>query len=965
MGGDLAIRNFGTVRAAKLLALLSLSRSGRMPRTQLAEQLWPEDLYDSTRLRLRQEIHRLKRILGSASDLIGADANDVWLDRSEFRTDLDVLEGVARGRFDAAFDYCLADTFLPGWDDPWAIGERARATKLQLQAAVSIGNQKLESGDPAGALALAKRLIVLNPLSEEIRMVAVNAHSKLGSVASAVAEYQDYRREVRERLGVEAEDLSGTIISEVTTAAAVVPTVSDWSETIPLPIDPIFGREELVSQVLARLEQPAVRLVTLVGPGGVGKTRLAVEIARRLAEKGDVRVAFASLADVSDPQQWPRAVLAQLKEDPPTEADPLKYLTAVLQRQVTFLVLDNMETVLPEAGPELRALTADSRHVRLIGTSVSPTRAADEVLIPVGPLDATTAGRDLLAAALQAVRPQAASMPGVEEELMLISKRLDGYPLALRLVSARFRLLAPRAILDQLESALAGSARGDLPERHRSLESALASSMSAQTEAQRRALERIAAYPGGLSMELAAIEFQDEPYLDLIEALLDSALLTLDDQAGHVRVRMLAPIHQYVQARLEREERSRLEERASRTILAFLDGFDLVPWGPLVPSWLLALDSESDNMDFAWRWACENDPSLAYRHAAKFIRYEAARGRAIGRLEQFIKLSEHWQSEPPELVAELELAFAFLAFMAHKESYARDPLERASALAEELNNPALGARVALWMAQYYFRVDFPKAQAVAQDALAKGEAAKDRYVIARAHALLGTIDNYTAQYKKAMEHLAVSYRMLLELDGGSEAASAGIHLAGHLCHVGRDDEADVVMDRCRAILTETRVPAGWAFLNEMVGRIALDRGRMEEAEASFRESLRIWQAVGSPYQEADQNHSLCLCLWAQGRHVEARPYLIASGELWFQDNNMGGLCCALTMLARMLHHTGDSEAAKEVLAFSVDLEKEHGLVLVEQALTARAMIIEELGGTGSHDLPLTIEAGRSLFNKIV
>jgi len=313
----------------------------------------------------------------------------------------------------------------------------------------------------------------------------------------------------------------------------------------------------------------------------------------------------------------------------------------------------------------------------------------------------------------------------------------------------------------------------------------------------------------------------------------------------------------------------------------------------------------------------------------------------------------------------LELAFAFLAFMAHKESYARAPLERAAAIDEDLSIPALGARVALWMAQYYFRVDFPKAQAVAQDALAKGEAAKDRYVIARAHALLGTVDNYTAQYKSAMEHLAVSYRMLLELDGGSEAASAGIHLAGHLWQMGRDDEADVVMDRCRAILSETRVPAGWAFLNEMVGRIALDRGRAEEAEASFRESLRIWQAVGSPYQEADQNHSICLSLWAQGRYIEARPYLIASGELWFQDNNMGGLCCALTMVATMLQHAGDVEAAKDVLAFSLDFEKEHDLVLVEQALTARAKIIEELGGTGSHDLPLTIEAGRSLFNKIV
>ena len=311
-GSEAKIENFGTTRSAKLLVLLSLVRSGKMLRSQLAEQLWPDDFYDATRLRLRQEIHRLKRALGSDAEIIGSDARDVWLDKSQVTTDIELLEGVYGGKDHLLPDSVFTDDFLPGWHDDWVLAERSRAENLQASAAVALGNRRLESGDATGALEFAKRVIQRHPLNEELRMVAVHSNAKLGSVAASVAEYQDYRRKVREHLGVNAEQPDPDYLARlVEPPLPALPT--SWDNTIPFRLDPLIGRESQIEDTISRLGKPGVRLVTLVGPGGIGKTQLSIEVANRLLETTESRVAFVSLADVLEGKEWSRATLSHLR----------------------------------------------------------------------------------------------------------------------------------------------------------------------------------------------------------------------------------------------------------------------------------------------------------------------------------------------------------------------------------------------------------------------------------------------------------------------------------------------------------------------------------------------------------------------------------------------------------------------------------------------------------------------------
>lgn len=960
-GDGFEVRNFGTARAAKLLALLSLTRIGRLNREQVAEHLWPDDFYDATRLRLRQELHRLKRALGPAAEIVGSSPADVWVDMAQLETDLDVLETSPASGSSSDWMRLMKEPFLPGWDDAWVQAERHRAESKRVAAAVHQGQAMLERGDAAGALALAERLIGSHPLNEDLCMVAVTAHSKLGSVTSALATYQEFRRRVKEQLGAEPSVASQSRLQELVAPSPTAPAF-DWSHTVPTPIEPLIGRDELVQRVLKSLGHASpCRWVTLVGPGGIGKTRLAVEVVQHL-RSSETRIAFVSLDEVAEPSEWARLVAAQLRAEPPMEANPEHYLASILGQSPTLLVLDNVETMLPDAAPQLAAMLSQVPNLRVLATSVTPARLQGESLMTVGTLDPATDGVLVLREVWRSVRPNA-SQEGFDDELRTIAERLDGYPLALRLAGARLRLLAPKELLGQLESVVSGGS-AQLPERHRSLESALASSYESLDEAQRRVLAAIACLPGGVGMDLAGTVFAEEPYLDLIESLLDASLIILDDNQVPVILRTLAPIRRHVQSRWTDAERVAQEARVARAVLKWLERFDVAPWTAVSRETLNQLDVEADNIRFAWDWAWENEPLSAYRLAPLIVRYDSARGRAMLLLDKLMPLRERWSNESASIVAQMELTLAFLLFACHREELSLEPLQVAERLATELDDPAMRTRVALGMAMYAFRRDFWRAEELGLAALDWATRVGDAYCIARAHRTLGSVANHSVLHEKAIKHVSIAYQGLTECGVEVEAATAGAFLAGHLWVVGRVEEATEILERARAALDPARDVLAWANLVEIEGKLVFHEGRPAEAEPYFRETLRIWKSVGCPYQEGDQNHMLAHALLKQGRVAEARRYLIDAADSWYKDNNIGGTYCSLIMVAEILWMDGKGEQARELMGYVEALREHHALAIVESAFKHRDAVLEMIGGLAESSAPLTLEAARAQFDQI-
>jgi predicted ATPase/DNA-binding SARP family transcriptional activator len=941
-----SISNFGTARAAKLLVLLALSRSGKMNREQLAWQLWPDDPYEASRLRLRQEIHRLKKALGDASDLVGSNATEVWVNTAEIESDLHQLAAAhSEPEVEVAPDM-LVEPFLPGWDDPWVFAERAQAEQLQIHA-----------------LDLSQRLVSAHPLHEELRLVAVTAHANLGNMAMAVAEYQDLRRKMKDQLGIEptlsTEDVLRTALDQ--RPATKAPRL-DWSQTVPIPSDPIFGRDDVVSQLESMLsDSTSQRLLTLIGPGGVGKTRVAIEVASRLSTSSTCRVAYLPTPEAGSPEDWARSAMSLLGIDIPSASDPVHFLASVLSEEPTILVLDNLETALESVRTALVALLKSTPTLRVLATSTRRVEVDFELAITIGPIDAKTAGCEWLAHALRTARPLAARAQDVEKSLQQIAIQLDGFPLSIRLAAARFRLLSPQELLKQLEFALKSGGQ-ELPERHRSLDSALATSLSSVPPDLIDTLEHVSAYPGGMGMDIARTALGELDYLDRLESLLDAGLLVMDDQAGPTRVRVLSPVRNYVLGRLTEETITELELGVVDNIVELVASRTAVSGRPFKRSDLDILDAESDNVRFVWQQILRAPAPEHWEVVPKFALYEAARGRASSSYQALDAKRILWQDASPEMKAELELTLAQLAVVSQKEDLALPPALRALEIGQKLESNTIIGRALLFKADQAFRRNFRAAEEDAREALRLAELTDGGYIAARAHARLGAIFDFLADIKQAVRHLRKAYDGFIACESEDESIRNGIYLAGVMTRTPRVDEAMEIMSHTRQMLLSCRNPLIQAFHKEIEAKVLYFGGSPEQAEPLFRETLHLWQAMGSEFQEADQSHSLAMTLITLEKWGEARRHLYNAGQKWFADRNPGGLCSSLSQLVKVMIHEGDEVVAQKILGFIRAFREAHDLVLVEQELGLQSKLAEEIGENPDHGTPLTLEGARDWFD---
>jgi predicted ATPase len=375
-----------------------------------------------------------------------------------------------------------------------------------------------------------------------------------------------------------------------------------------------IGRESEVAEVQAAVK--AHRLVTLTGVGGVGKTRLAVEVAGRLADEFPDGVWFFDLAAVTDPAAVPDAVAAVLgiiQQPGKTVSDSV---AGALEGRVRLLVFDNCEHVLDAAAGLVEAILAHSATVKIVVTSREGLRVADEQLWPVPSLD-VGAGIDSAAVSLFSERAQAVS-PGFSvanadeaAAVVEICRRLDGIPLAIELAASRMASMTVSEVGDRLDRRfrlLVGSRRG--LERHQTLRHAVAWSYDHLEDGEKTLLERCSVFAGGFDLESAcAVMGSDDDFatLDLLDALVRKSLLVADRSAGRTRFSMLDTIRQFAEEQLVAHgEASKIRAAHSRyfagredDILALWDS----PRQRQAYDWLTI---ELANLRTAFRWAADH-----------------------------------------------------------------------------------------------------------------------------------------------------------------------------------------------------------------------------------------------------------------------------------------------------------------------------------------------------------------------
>jgi predicted ATPase/DNA-binding XRE family transcriptional regulator len=591
--------------------------------------------------------------------------------------------------------------------------------------------------------------------------------------------------------------------------------------SLPLPLTSLLGREHDLTLLRRWLAEPVVRLITVIGPGGVGKTRLALELARSLAEEGSTRVAFVALAAIRDPGLAACAVAKALGLSDVSTSDLPNRVQAACAGQQTLLVLDNFEQVLG-AAPIIADFLTSATTLRVLITSRAALRVRGEREYVLGPLalepesdpmsvpDVTRSpALRLLVERVTAVQPDFQVNAANGPTLKAICRRLDALPLALELAAPWIKVLPVEELLRRLERdiLLAAAAPRDLPERQHTMNATVAWSYQLLEPDERRVFRRLGVLPSRFPIEAAAevvagggTSIASDAVLGVVAALIDKSLLLRAETPSAARplYQMLETVRAFAALELTAAgERDDALEGLVRYCTAEASAAASGLTGPAQVRWLQRVRDDLESHRSALTWLLERRRGAdASAITSGLVFFWLMRGDAAEGAWWFDQVLSA-PSLPPDAEANALVGSALMAYMQGELGRGRTTITRALAMAQATGNTRL---------------------------------------IASAETMLGRIEHATGNLGAARERFGrgvESYRALA-LPWGAGTALSG--LAGALLSAGDADQAEQLLDEAASVLQG----AGPWFL--LPGRcfqavLALQRGDADTAIALMRVSL--------------------------------------------------------------------------------------------------------------------------------
>ncbi|WP_405967905.1 tetratricopeptide repeat protein [Streptomyces sp. NBC_00015] len=907
----------GGPRPRALLSLLLLEAGRGVSVERLTDGLYGAEPPSGAGNALQSQISRLRRRLAPHAEIEATPAG-YRLAVPPDTVDLHRFERLTgRGRAAlAAGDPARAATLLrealalwrgPALPDlPDAHAERTRLDELRLSAVQDRVEADLLLGTGPDPVPELRGLLTAHPLSERLYGQLMRALHAGGRPAEALTVFEEARRVLAEELGADPSPELAALHLQFLRGGG------SGRSSLPVQLTRFVGRESELARIAEAL--PGARLVTLTGPGGAGKTRLAIEAARARGEApllpspsaAREDVCFVELAPLADGARIPYAVLAALgvREGFRTPAgDGAGRLSAVLEDRELLLVLDNCEHLVEDAARLTALLLASCPGVRVLATSRESLGITGEILVPVPPLPPDPAVRLFLDRA-RAVRP------GFDGHARVagICAALDGLPLAIELAAARLRTLTPDELADRLDDRFRLLSRGDRSKapRHRTLRAVVEWSWDLLDEEERELARRFTVFSGGATLD-AVETVCGLPYPeDLLASLVEKSFLEVTESPATAegRYRMLETIRVFAAEKCAgepalRDAHARYFMRLAERAEPYLRGRDQLPW-------LARLDAEHDNLDAAMGLLTATDPAAALRLMATLTWFRRLRGLHGEQLPQARALLAAVGDEPPGEASE-EYALCLMNTVAGRGD---DPGEaarvtRAGAVMRSLDRPLrLPFTVIVW--------SLTGGPLLAADEQVRVQVGDEPW----GHALLDLGLAYQELYAGRAPVAEASFARSLE---GFRATGDRWGMANCLDPLalsadGRGDHARALelLDEGLAHVRELEAPEEIADLLRSRATVLLHRGDTEEAAAHFTRSAALARTAGVPDKVAGARRGLGDVARLSGDTGHARVHYESGLELctatWFSTSETVRL---LVGLGRTAAAEGQDETARE------------------------------------------------------
>jgi predicted ATPase/DNA-binding SARP family transcriptional activator len=877
----------GAPKQRALLAFLLVNRRRVVTAEQLIDGLWGETPPASAVQSLQVYVHGLRRALGAERIETAGKGYRLAVDEEEL--DLDRFERLLeRGR--AALEAGRGDDAADDLRDALAIwrgpaladlpeearraAESERLDELRLTALELHLDAELACGRHDAVVAELEQLTAEHPYREKFLRQRLLALYRCGRQAEALDVYRNARELLAEDLGLDPspalQELERAILNQESSLAAPEPP-NRSTRPLPVPPTPLVGRRLELAAVSALYREEGARLVTLTGPGGTGKTRLALALAHLLEPELRDGAIFVGLAPVTDPELLVSTIAKSLDVQE-GELPLAERVVEHLRERRALLVLDNFEQLLA-AAPFVGELLAAAPRLWILTTSRAPLRLAGEREYPVPPFETPDArlpfeelvkadALRLFAARARAVEPgfevDAASAP----EIARVCGRLDGLPLAIELAAARAKLLAPAEILERLEREpnLLPAGPRDAPARQQTLAATIRWSYDLLGPDERLTFARFGVFVGGCTLEAA--EHVCETTLETLGALVDNNLLRRRDS----RFWMLETVRHFAVERFEETAAAEVRQRHAEWLTQLAEAMsERTVAGEDATVWLDRIQPEHDNIRAALAWSIEHEPELALRMASSLRLFWEVRGHFSEGARLLDEALTRAVDAAPELRMKALSVSGTIAFRLGELELSRARFEAGLALARDADDDVWVARLLCDVGTVAAaRQDFDEASVLLEESATLFRQHDVPARLATVLANIGHIEAERGDYARAIE--VTEEALSLQWSHKPNAAIALYNLGSHNLQAGRLEAARDWLGQAVALTLELGFkevmaytlaafarlclleddPARAAYLAGIADRLLLDAGillqaheqtRFDEAKARAEEEL--------------------------------------------------------------------------------------------------------------------------------